>query len=586
MKKFLNEPVDAVDQMLDGFCRAHADRVFRVAPRVIGSRARRAGVGLVTGGGSGHKPAFIGYLGAGMLDAVAVGDVFTSPPADAIRLAIRAADSGHGVLCLLGNYSGDVMNFQMAAELAAGDGITTALAIATDDIGAGFRDEPARRRGVTGQVLIWKICGALADRGANLSALAAAAARVNAATRTVGVAIAPCTVPQAGSPTFTLGELEMEFGVGHHGEPGSSREKLPQVDVICERMLASILDELHPTGAPVAVIVNGLGATPQMELYVAYRRVAELLDKEGITVHRAWVGEYFTALEMAGFSLTVSVLDDELVELLDVPSDAVSMRQGTIRVAQAERSEAFRAFAANGESVLGRGRNAPDAANPADGRHLAWEVLRSIATAMPGERERLCRLDAELGDGDHGVTMAKAFTAIGRALEEMPGTSTGALLQAVAEIFFTEVGGATGPLFGSAFRAAAESVPATGPISSATIAGMLAAAEAGVIARGHAKPGDKTMLDALGPAASAAKNCAAKGESLLVTMRAAAQAAARGAQSTAEMPAQVGRAARLGTRSIGHVDPGAESVALLFAFAAAQLSSSLSTEQRDEGEPS
>ena len=205
---------------------------------------------------------------------------------------------------------------------------------------------------------------------------------------------------------------------------------------------------------------------------------------------------------------------------------------------------------------------------------------------MPGERERLCRLDAELGDGDHGVTMAKAFTAIGRALEEMPGTSTAAMLHAVAEIFFTEVGGATGPLFGSAFRAAAESVPSKGPLDTAAIAGMLAAAEAAVIKRGHAKPGDKTMLDALGPAASAAKDCATNGESLLVTMSRAAQAAEHGARSTAEMPARVGRAARLGTRSIGHVDPGAESVALLFAFAAAQLPSSLSVEQSGKNEPS
>ena len=355
MKKFLNEPVDAVDQMLDGFCRAHADRVFRIAPRVIGSRARRAGVGLVTGGGSGHKPAFIGYLGAGMLDAVAVGDVFTSPPADAIRLAIRAADSGHGVLCLLGNYSGDTMNFQMAAELAAGDGIATALAIATDDIGAGFRDEPERRRGVTGQVLVWKICGALADRGASLSEVAVAAARVNAATRTVAVAIAPCTVPQAGSPTFTLSELEMEFGVGHHGEPGSSREKLPQVDVICERMLASILDELHPAGAPVAVIVNGLGATPQLELYIAYRRVAELLDKEGNYCSPSMGRRVFHCSRDGRISLTVSVLDGELIELLDAPSDAVSLRQGTIRVAQTDRAEALPAFTTDSESVPRRG---------------------------------------------------------------------------------------------------------------------------------------------------------------------------------------------------------------------------------------
>jgi dihydroxyacetone kinase len=585
MKKFLNEPANAVDEMLDGFCRAHADRVFRVAPRVVGSRARRDGVGLITGGGSGHKPAFIGYLGAGMLDAVAVGDVFTSPPADAIRLAIRAADAGHGVLCLLGNYSGDVMNFRMAADLAAREGIDTALSIATDDVGAGFRDEPDRRRGVTGQVLIWKICGALADRGASLSELTATAIEVNAATRTVGVAIAPCTVPQAGSPTFTLGESEMEFGVGHHGEPGSSREKLPRVDVICERMLTSILDELRPVGAPVAVIVNGLGATPQMELYVAYRRVAELLDKEGIRVHRAWVGEYFTALEMAGFSLTVSVLKEHLAELLDAPSDAVSLRQGLIRVAETDLPRTQHAPATDGEPAGRDDQGASDTDNPEDGRQAAREVLSALAAAMPAERERLCRLDAELGDGDHGVTMAKAFTAVGRMLDAPPGASTAGMLRAVADIFITEVGGATGPLFGSAFLAAADEVPATGPVDSAAIARMLEAAEAAVIKRGGAGPGDKTMLDALAPAARAAKDSAEEEQPVRAALTRASQAAERGAQSTAEMQAKVGRAARLGLRSIGHVDPGAESVALMLAHAARQLLLPQSTEHHAEGQP-
>jgi dihydroxyacetone kinase len=577
MKKLLNQPGNAVDEMLDGFCRAHEDQVFRVGPRVVGSRARRDGVGLVTGGGSGHKPAFIGYLGAGMLDAVAVGDVFTSPPADVIRLAIRAADTGHGVLCLLGNYSGDVMNFQMAADLAAREG---------NDIGAGFRDEPDRRRGVTGQVLIWKMCGALADRGASLSELACTANEVNAATRTVGVAIAPCTVPQAGSPTFTLGESEMEFGVGHHGEPGSSREMLPPVDVICERMLSSILDELHPARAPVAVIVNGLGATPQMELYVAYRRVAELLDKEGVNVHRAWVGEYFTALEMAGFSLTVSVLNERLAELLDAPSNAVSLRQGVIRVAETDRLRTLHPRTIDGDPLGRSGFEAPETDNPEDGRQMAREVLCALAAAMPAERERLCRLDAELGDGDHGVTMAKAFTAVGRRLEQMPDASTVCMLSAVADTFVTEVGGATGPLFGSAFRGAAEELPSTGAVDSAAIARMLTAAEAAVRKQGGAGLGDKTMLDALAPAARAAEHSAAEGQPVHETVTRASQAAERGAQSTAEMQAKMGRAARLGARSIGHVDPGAKSVALLLAHAARQLLTPPSPEHHAGGEPS
>ncbi len=259
MKKFLNNPDDAVDEMLAGFLAAHPDVVEQVRPRVLVARNRRDGVGIVAGGGSGHKPAFVGYLGAGMLDAVAIGDVFTSPPAKTIYEAICAANRGHGVLCLLGNYAGDVMNFRMAAGMARHDDIPTELVIATDDLGAGFADRPEQRRGVTGQVLTWKICGALADAGADLDRLAKVARDANACTRTIGVALSACTVPAAGHPTFLLGEEELEMGVGHHGEPGASREPLRPVDEIIERMLNSILSELRPESKPVMVNCERIG---------------------------------------------------------------------------------------------------------------------------------------------------------------------------------------------------------------------------------------------------------------------------------------------------------------------------------------
>ena len=322
-----------------------------------------------------------------------------------------------------------------------------------------------------------------------------------------------------------------------------------------------------------------------MELYVAYRRVAELLDNEGIRVHRAWVGEYFTVLEMAGFSLTVSVLNEQLAELLDAPSDAVSLRQGRVRAAEADRPRTQHLPATDAEPPGRHDQGASDTDNPEDGRQSAREVLSTLAAAMPAERERLCRLDAELGDGDHGVTMAKAFTAVGRMLEAPPGASTASMLRVVADIFIIEVGGATGPLFGSAFRAAADEVPATGPVDSAAIARMLEAAQAAVVERGGAGPGDKTMLDALAPAARAAKDAAGQQQPVAAVLTRASQAAERGAQSTAEMQAKVGRAARLGLRSIGHVDPGAESVALMLAHAARQLLPPQSPEHGAEGQP-
>jgi dihydroxyacetone kinase-like protein len=322
MKKFINDPADVVDEMFEGFVHAHRQLVRPLQDARVLVRARPADkVALVTGGGSGHKPAFIGYVGEGMLDAVVVGDIFTSPPAAGVLSAIHAVNRGKGVLLLLGNYSGDVMNFEMAAEMARDEGIEVEMAIATDDVGAGFHDTPEMRRGVVGQFLIWKACGAAAEKGANLAQSKAIAERVNAGTRTMGVAIAPCTVPAAGRPTFTLADDAMEVGVGHHGEPGTSTEPLVPVDALVDRLVEQIVSDLpYRAGDEVVTLINGLGATPQLELYIALRRLARNLEERSIAIYRSLVGEYFTALEMAGFSITLLKLDDELKDLLDAPA--------------------------------------------------------------------------------------------------------------------------------------------------------------------------------------------------------------------------------------------------------------------------
>jgi dihydroxyacetone kinase-like protein len=322
MKKFINDPADVVDEMLEGFLQAHHRTVRALDDaRVLVRSSTADKVALVTGGGSGHKPAFIGYIGEGLLDAVAVGDIFTSPPARAVLEAIRAANRGKGVLLLLGNYAGDVMNFEIAAEMARDEGIEVDMAIATDDVGAGFHDEPEKRRGVVGQFLIWKACGAIAERGAALRETKELAERVNACTRTMGVAIGPCTVPAAGRPTFVLADDAMEVGVGHHGEPGTSTEPLVPVDAIVDRIVDQIVRDLpFRAGDEVVTLINGLGATPLLEQYIAQRRLARNLAERSITIHRSFVGEYFTALEMAGFSITLLKVDDELKSLLDAPA--------------------------------------------------------------------------------------------------------------------------------------------------------------------------------------------------------------------------------------------------------------------------
>ncbi|NPV52018.1 MAG: dihydroxyacetone kinase subunit DhaK [Firmicutes bacterium] len=321
MKKFINNPDVVVDEMVEGFLYAHGDRIRKLdeARTLVRADAPVKGkVGIVTGGGSGHKPSFIGYIGKGMLDAVAVGEIFTSPPPGAVYEAIKATDGGKGVLLLLGNYAGDVMNFDMAAELARGEGIEVEQSIATDDVGSGFKDDKSKRRGVVGEFLIWKMTGAMAERGEGLSEVKRIADKVNQNTRTMGVAISPCTVPAAGRPTFTLADDEMEVGVGHHGEPGLKREELRPVDEIVDMLCAEVIPDLpFEAGDEVVTLINGLGATPQLELYIANRRLFKNVTDKGIRIYRALVGEFFTALEMAGFSITLCRLDDELKELLD-----------------------------------------------------------------------------------------------------------------------------------------------------------------------------------------------------------------------------------------------------------------------------
>lgn len=322
MSRFLNNPDDAVTEMLEGFLLAHPGLERKGASRVITSSTAPTGrVAVVTGGGSGHKPAFIGYIGDGMFDAVVCGDVFASPPVGSVLEAIRAVNQGQGVMLLLGNYSGDVMNFEMAADMARDEGIDVEMAVATDDLGAGGNVRPDQRRGVSGQFLIWKTVGAAARSGASLQELKQLAQDVNAATRTMGVSLDGCTLPGSTKPTFSLEEGQMEIGVGHHGERGRSTEPLVPVDEIVQRLVDEINDDLQlGEGDRAAVVVNGLGGTPMLELYVAYRKVAQLLQERGVTVEVNFVGEYFTALGMHGFSITLMKLNDRTSGLLQEPT--------------------------------------------------------------------------------------------------------------------------------------------------------------------------------------------------------------------------------------------------------------------------
>ncbi len=324
MKKILNSPADFVFEMLDGLIKAHPDQLaFEEEPQcIVRADAPVEGkVALATGGGSGHLPVFLGYVGKGMLDGCAVGDVFASPSADQMLTVTKRIDGGKGVVYIYGNYGGDVMNFDMSSEMAEMEDIDVRTVLVRDDVASAPPEEADRRRGVAAMVFAFKTAGAKADMGGDLDDVVRVAEKTLARARTMGVALSPCTVPMAGTPTFTIGEDEMEIGMGIHGEPGVKREKLQSADQITERMMSAILDDLQPaSGDRLAVMVNGLGATPPEELYIIYRKVHDVLSERGIDVYRAYVGEYATSMEMAGASITLLNVDDELAALLDHPA--------------------------------------------------------------------------------------------------------------------------------------------------------------------------------------------------------------------------------------------------------------------------
>ena len=332
VKKLINDPKNVVTEAVGGFAIAHSDIVRAELDPVfvVRSDAPRAGkVGIVSGGGSGHEPLHAGFVGFGMLDAAVPGPVFTSPTPDPIVAATKAVDGGAGVLHIVKNYTGDVLNFETAADLAAADGIEVASVIVDDDVAVKDSLYTAGRRGVAGTVLVEKIAGAAAERGDDLAAVSAIATKVNSRVRTMGVALTACVVPHAGEPSFTLAEDEIEIGIGIHGEPGRERIKLEPADAIVDRLLGAVLEDMpFAAGESALLLVNGMGGTPQVELYIVYRRAAEILAERGVTVARSLVGNFTTSLEMQGVSISVLKLDDELTELWDAPVHTAALRWG------------------------------------------------------------------------------------------------------------------------------------------------------------------------------------------------------------------------------------------------------------------
>jgi len=331
MQKIINDPSQVVDEMVDGYVKVFPNLVAKTPnPRVLKYKNApvEGKVGIVTGGGSGHKPAFVGYLGRNMVDAVAVGEIFSSPPAMMFYDAFKAADSGKGVACLYGNYAGDNMNVKMAIEMVEDDGIEVKTVVANDDVPSAPKTELDKRRGVAGEILMWKVGGAKAAMGGTLDEVIDEAQKAIDNTRSMGIGLSPCAIPEVGHPNFTIEDGKMEVGIGHHGEPGLEVTDLETAAQIAKRLTDIIIPDLpFEAGDEVAVLLSGLGSTPLMELYILYNEVEKILTDKGIRIYAPYVGNYFTSLEMAGVTLTVTKLDESLKACIDYEADSMGFRQ-------------------------------------------------------------------------------------------------------------------------------------------------------------------------------------------------------------------------------------------------------------------
>lgn len=571
LNRVTNNPDLVVEDMLAGWLQAHGDSVAalpangRVVKRV--QAPERGKVGVVTGGGSGHEPAFVGYVGDGLVDAVAIGEIFSSPTARSFLDAIRAADGGAGVACLYGNYAGDNMNVGMARRMAEDEGILVKTVVANDDVASAAQGDESRRRGVAGEIFMWKVGAAKAAQGGSLDEVIAAAQKAIANTRSVGVGLSACVIPAVGKANFHIEHGTMEVGIGHHGEPGIDVRKTVSAAEMAEMMLGVVLPDLpFAAGDRVAVLISGLGATPVMEQYILYGEVAKRLQAQDITVAFNQVGNLFTSLEMMGVTLTVMKLDAELEACLKQPCRSVGL--SVAGEAGGARSYSGRADAVQASGAPAAAR-AGTAARSVSGASLALAdsggAVRDLIAAIVANRQYLSEIDGLIGDGDHGINMAKGFTGCGTRLDAL-GPKAAALpaaLEQLSQALMDDIGGSMGPLYGNFFRGFVDTLAPHEQLDAALFGDALSDAVANVQAMGNAQVGDKTLIDTLVPARDAYVASLAGGADFAASLAAMSAAAAAGRDSTKALQARIGRSARLGPRSIGVLDAGATSCCLI-----------------------
>ena len=589
MKKIMNTAESFVYDMCHGMAKAHPELEFVEKYKVVKKKViDRDKVTLISGGGSGHEPAHAGFVGTGMLDAAVCGDIFASPSQIQVYNALKMTASKKGTLMIVKNYSGDCMNFNNAGALAKEDGIQVDAVYVNDDIAVKDSLYTVGRRGVAGTIFVHKIAGAAAEQGKSLAEVKAVAEKVIANIRSFGFALTSCTVPAAGSPTFEIGEDEMEFGVGIHGEPGRKREKLISADALAARIVPDIASDLGlKAGEEIALLINGFGGSPLQELYLFNNSVTNELEKAGVKIYKTLVGNYMTSIDMAGASVTFLRLDDELKAYLDYPvatpaitwggssKEDVAAREAIQALAKAlnvtpatfaKKAEAVQeaaveeeagSYAFEGKPVIGEKINTPG----------MGKLVELMADIIIENEVPFCKAD-RCGDGDFGMSIAKGFRQLKKDWDSRKKGDVGEFLISCSEVIMEYCGGASGPIWGSAFRYAGKAVKGKKEIDLADLAAIFQAAVEGVQETGRksfgkgAVVGDKTLIDALVPAADTLTAAAKEGMKMKAAMKKAAAAAVEGADKTKFIQAKMGRAGV--TDSEGYPDAGAYGLGVIF----------------------
>lgn len=565
-KKILNPNVDmTVEESLAGYLAAYRKYYKKVGGynAIQYRNARKDKVALVTGGGSGHEPLFIGFCGAGLSDAVACGNICASPNPELIYETAKAVDAGKGVLFLYGCYAGDNMNFDMAEELCRADGMRTAHVRIRDDFASAPKERKKDRRGIAGDIFVVKCAGAACDAGLDFEEVKRITEKARDHVYTIGVATSPGTLPGNDKPTFTLADDEMEFGMGIHGEPGIERTKMMTADKMVDRMYAELKAEMGlKDGDRAAVLVNGLGSTPLMELNIVYYNLYKHLKADGIKIHDSEVKVYCTCMEMGGFSISLLQLDDELTKYYDMPCYSPYYAKGELTgvgmAAEPDDMEEEPEFDESDVEASEIVRSREGILTELNGED-AKNMLLYVADKIIAKKPYLTEVDSAIGDGDHGIGMAGGMQKAKKKLVEMKDTdNVYQVFETAGQAMLMSMGGASGVIFGSLYLAGAKGRNPKPVLQAADLAEMMKKSLFAIKERGGAEVGDKTMVDALSPAVKAmAEN---KGRGLYEMLSAAEEAARKGMEDSKKYIAKFGRAKSLLERAVGHQDAGATSV--------------------------